>query len=79
VARALDFAENGTRYLLNCCRALDPKQFGAYFCGWVSQFLLATALTGQMAIDIKTIQNLAEGIVRSAHIVSAFSTGLGVA
>jgi predicted transposase YbfD/YdcC len=59
-------------------RALDPKQFETFFRRWVSQIVPAAALPGQMAIDGKTIRGSADGSVRPAHMVSAFSTELGV-
>ena len=59
-------------------RALDPKQFEAFFRRWVSQIVPAAAPPGQMAIDGKTISGSADGAQRPAHIVSAFSTELGI-
>jgi predicted transposase YbfD/YdcC len=59
-------------------RALDPKQFEAFFRRWVSQIVPAAAAPGQMAIDGKTIRGSADGARRPAHIVSAFSTDLGI-
>jgi predicted transposase YbfD/YdcC len=59
-------------------RALDPKQFEAFFRRWVSQIVPAAAPRGQMAIDGKTIRGSADGARRPAHIVSAFSTDLGI-
>lgn len=59
-------------------RALDPKQFETFFRRWVGQIVPAAAPPGQMAIDGKTIRGSADGKVRPAHIVSAFSTELGV-
>lgn len=59
-------------------RALDPKQFEAFFRRWVSQIVPAAALPGQMAIDGKTIRGSADGARRPTHIVSAFSTDLGI-
>jgi len=59
-------------------RALDPKQFETFFRRWVSQILPAAAAPGQMAIDGKTIRGSADGAGRPAHIVSAFSTDLGI-
>jgi predicted transposase YbfD/YdcC len=59
-------------------RALDPKQFEAFFRRWVSQIVPAAAPPGQMAIDGKTIRGSADGKVRPAHMVSAFSTELGM-
>ena len=58
-------------------RALDPKQFETFFRRWVSQIVPAAA-PGQMAIDGKTIRGSADGTQRPAHIVSAFSTDLGI-
>jgi predicted transposase YbfD/YdcC len=59
-------------------RALDPKQFEAFFRRWVGQIVPAAALPGQLAIDGKTIRGSADGAQRPAHIVSAFSTELGI-
>jgi predicted transposase YbfD/YdcC len=59
-------------------RALDPKQFEAFFRRWVSQIVPAATPPGQMAIDGKTIRGSADGACRPAHIVSAFSTNLGI-
>lgn len=59
-------------------RALDPKQFEAFFRRWVSQIVPAAAAPGQMAIDGKTIRGSADGTQRPAHMVSAFSTELGI-
>jgi len=44
----------------------------------VSQIVPAAAPPGQMAIDGKTIRGSADGARRPAHIVSAFSTDLGI-
>lgn len=60
-------------------RALDPKQFEAFFRRWVSQIVPAAAPPGQIAVDGKTIRGSADGVRRPAHIVSAFSTDLGIA
>jgi predicted transposase YbfD/YdcC len=60
-------------------RALDPKQFEAFFRRWVSQIVPAAAAPGQIAVDGKTIRGSADGERRPAHIVSAFSTDLGIA
>lgn len=59
-------------------RALDPKQFEAFFRRWVSQIVPAAAAPGRLAIDGKTIRGSADGACRPAHIVSAFSTDLGI-
>jgi len=59
-------------------RALDPRQFEAFFRRWVSQIVPAAAAPGQVAIDGKTIRGSADGTCRPAHIVSAFSTDLGI-
>lgn len=59
-------------------RALDPKQFEAFFRRWVSQIVPAAAPPGQLAVDGKTIRGSADGNRRPAHIVSAFATELGV-
>lgn len=59
-------------------RALDPKQFEAFFRRWVSQIVPAATPPGQIAIDGKTIRGSADGACRPAHIVSAFSTDLGI-
>ena len=59
-------------------RALDPKQFEAFFRRWVGQIVPAAAQPGQIAIDGKTIRGSADGATRPAHIVSAFSTELGI-
>ena len=60
-------------------RALDPKQFEAFFRRWVGQIVPAAAPTGQIAVDGKTIRGSADGDRKAAHIVSAFSTDLGIA
>jgi predicted transposase YbfD/YdcC len=59
-------------------RALDPKQFETFFRRWVSQIVPAAAPSGQIAVDGKTIRGSADGASRPAHIVSAFSTDLGI-
>ena len=59
-------------------RALDPQQFEAFFRRWVSQIVPAVAPPGQLAIDGKTIRGSADGARRPAHLVSAFSTELGI-
>ena len=59
-------------------RTLDPKQFETFFRRWVGQIIPAAAAPGQMAIDGKTIRGSADGARRPAHIVSAFSTDLGI-
>ena len=59
-------------------RTLDPKQFETFFRRWVGQIIPAAAAPGQMAIDGKTIRGSADGTRRPAHIVSAFSTDLGI-
>lgn len=60
-------------------RALDPKQFEAFFRRWVSQIVPAASPPGQIAVDGKTIRGSADGDRKAAHIVSAFSTELGIA
>lgn len=60
-------------------RVLDPKHFEAFFRRWVSQIVPAAAPPGQIAVDGKTIRGSADGERRPAHIVSAFSTELGIA
>lgn len=60
-------------------RALDPKQFEAFFRRWVSQIVPAATPPGQIAVDGKTIRGSANGAHKPAHIVSAFSTELGIA
>lgn len=60
-------------------RALDPKQFEAFFRRWVSQIVPAATPPGQIAVDGKTIRGSADGARKPAHIVSAFSTDLGIA
>ena len=60
-------------------RTLDPKQFEAFFRRWVSQIVPAAAPPGQIAVDGKTIRGSVDGTRRPAHIVSAFSTDLGIA
>lgn len=60
-------------------RALDPKHFEAFFRRWVSQIVPAATPPGQIAVDGKTIRGSADGVQRPAHIVSAFSTELGIA
>jgi predicted transposase YbfD/YdcC len=59
-------------------RTLDPKQFEAFFRRWVGQIVPAAAPPGQLAIDGKTIRGSVDGAQRAAHIVSAFSTDLGM-
>lgn len=60
-------------------RALDPKQFETFFRRWVSQIVPAAAPAGQIAIDGKTIRGSADGDRKAVHLVSAFSTELGIA
>lgn len=60
-------------------RALDPKQFEAFFRRWVSQIVPAATAPGEMAIDGKTIRGSADSACRpNPHIVSAFSIELGI-
>jgi len=58
-------------------RALDPKHFEAFFRRWVGQFV--PALPGQIAIDGKTVRGSTDGEQKAVHLVSAFSTELGIA
>ncbi len=60
-------------------RSLDPKQFEAFFRRWVSQIVPAATPPGQIAVDGKTVRGSGDGARRPAHIVSAFSTDLGIA
>jgi predicted transposase YbfD/YdcC len=57
-------------------RVLDPKRFEAIFRQWVGG--IVTALGGQMAIDGKTLCGSADTGAPPAHMVSAFSTDLGL-
>lgn len=73
--------KNGTpssATLYRLFRALDLKQFDAFFRRWVSQIVPAAAAPGQMVIDGKTIRGSAGSTQRAAHMVSAFSTELGI-
>lgn len=57
-------------------RILDPKRFEEVFRQWVGG--IVTALDGQMAIDGKTLCGSADGEGPPVHMVSAFTTGLGM-
>lgn len=61
---------------LRIFRLLDPKQFEASFRRWVSN--IVTNLSGTIAIDGKTVRGSGTGGETAIHMVSAFSTSLGL-
>lgn len=61
---------------LRVFRALDPKQFEAVFRRWVGG--IVGALDGVLAIDGKSLRGSVDGAQRAIHMVSAFSTELGL-
>ncbi len=61
---------------LRVFRALDPKQFEAAFRRWTGG--IVGALDGSVAIDGKTLRRSADGNASPVHMVSAFSTDLGL-
>ena len=61
---------------LRVFRVLDPKQFEAVFRRWVGG--IVGALDGVMAVDGKTLRRSADGDAPPVHMVSAFSTELGL-
>jgi predicted transposase YbfD/YdcC len=63
-------------FLASNCRT---REFEAFFRRWVSQIVPAAVPPGQIAVDGKTIRGSGDGTRRPAHIVSAFSTDLGIA
>ena len=61
---------------LRVFRVLDPKQFEAVFRRWVGG--IVGALDGMVAVDGKTLRRSADGNAPPVHMVSAFSTELGL-
>ena len=61
---------------LRIFRVLDPKQFESAFRRWVGG--IVGALDGHVAIDGKTMCRSADGDAPPVHMVSAYSTGLGL-
>ena len=61
---------------LRVFRVLDPKQFESAFRRWVGG--IVGALDGHVAVDGKTMRRSADGDAPPVHMVSAFSTGLGL-
>jgi hypothetical protein len=61
---------------LRVFRVLDPKQFEAVFRRWVGG--IVGALDGVVAVDGKTLRRSADGDAPPVHMVSAFSTELGL-
>jgi len=61
---------------LRVFRVLDPQQFEAVFRSWVSN--IVSALDGVVAIDGKSLRRSADGGGPPVHMVSAFSTELGL-
>jgi predicted transposase YbfD/YdcC len=57
-------------------RILDPKRFEAVFRQWVGS--IVTALSGQVAIDGKTLCGSAHREGTPVHMVSAFATAVGL-
>ena len=57
-------------------RLLDPHQFEAAFRNWVSGII--GALSGSVAIDGKTVRGSHDGERSAIHLVSAFTTELGL-
>ena len=61
---------------LRVFRVLDPKQFETVFRRWVGG--IVGALDGVLAVDGKTLRRSADGDAPPVHMVSAFSTELGL-
>lgn len=61
---------------LRIFRLLDPKQFESSFRRWVSGLL--PKLSGTIAVDGKTVRGSGNGGETAIHMVSAFSTKLGL-
>lgn len=61
---------------LRIFRFLDPKQFETVFRGWVAG--VVGAFSGTIAVDGKTVRGSGNGGETAIHMVSAFSTELGV-
>ena len=61
-------------------RVLDPRLFEVFFRRWVSQIVHMVVQPGQLAIDgkTKTILSSDDGVKRPVHLISTFSTELGV-
>lgn len=57
-------------------RLLSPKQFENVFRGWISG--IVGAVRGHVALDGKTLCGSHDGDERAIHLVSAFSTQLGL-
>jgi len=57
-------------------RLLNPKRFEAVFRGWIAG--VVRAVTGSIAIDGKSVCGSHDGERRAIHMVSAFSTKLGL-
>jgi len=57
-------------------RLLSPKQFETVFRDWISG--IVGAVKGQVALDGKTVCGSHDGDERAIHLVSAFSTQLGL-
>jgi predicted transposase YbfD/YdcC len=61
---------------LRVFRVIDPKQFEAVFRRWVGS--IVGALEGTIAVDGKTLCGSADADGPAVHMVSAFSTNLGL-
>lgn len=61
---------------LRVFRVLDPNQFESAFRRWVGG--IVRALDGHVAVDGKKMCRSADGDAPPVHMVSAFSTGLGL-
>jgi hypothetical protein len=61
---------------LRVFRVLDPKQFESAFRRWVGS--VVGALSGNIAVDGKTVRGSGGGGETAIHMVSAFATDLGI-
>jgi predicted transposase YbfD/YdcC len=61
---------------LRVFRVLDPKQFESAFRRWVGG--IVGALSGNIAVDGKTVRGSGSGNETAIHMVSAFATDLGI-
>ena len=61
---------------LRVFRVLDPKQFESAFRRWVGG--IVSALSGNIAVDGKTVRGSGSGNETAIHMVSAFATDLGI-
>lgn len=57
---------------------LDPSAFRELFVNWVNDALIETPLSGQIAIDGKTVRGSRSKIANAVHMVNAWSTEAGI-